>query len=160
MNAALIQSPIGLIYVEAEDGALTRLDTNSRALAGDATAGVLADVRRQLEEYFAGTRTAFELPVAPRGTAFEQAVWARLCQIPYGETITYGELAGQLGSAPRAVGRANGRNPISIVVPCHRVIGANGSLTGYAGGIPIKRTLLAHEGLFAGRPSGPPGVAS
>jgi methylated-DNA-[protein]-cysteine S-methyltransferase len=87
-------------------------------------------------------------------------VWARLRAIPFGGTATYGELARELGSAARAVGRANGRNRISIVVPCHRVVGSTGHLTGYAGGIPTKRALLAHEGLFAGRPSGPPGVVS
>nr|WP_270006395.1 methylated-DNA--[protein]-cysteine S-methyltransferase [Solirubrobacter deserti] len=116
-------------------------------------------VREQLDEYFAGTRTGFDLPLAPKGTAFEQAVWQRLTQIPFGETTTYGEIARELGSVPRAVGRANGRNPISIIVPCHRVIGANGSLTGYAGGLATKERLLAHESVCAGRLSEPPGVA-
>ena len=160
MHAALIQSPIGPVYVEEDDGRLTRLHTNSDAHAPAPTTGLLAEVERQLAEYFAATRTTFDLPLHENGTAFEKAVWARLRTIPYGTTITYGELARELNTSPRAVGRANGRNQISIIVPCHRVIGADGSLTGYAGGIPTKQRLLMHEGSFAGRPSGPPGVAS
>ena len=103
----------------------------------------------QLREYFAGTRRTFDLPLAPRGTAFQQRVWAALRAIPYGETRTYGELAAAIGSpsASRAVGMANHHNPIPIVIPCHRVIGANGTLTGYAGGLEIKRKLLALEGI-------------
>jgi methylated-DNA-[protein]-cysteine S-methyltransferase len=160
MDNALIESPVGPLYVEAEDGRLTRLYTNTDRQAGPATHGVLAEVRRQLEEYFSGARSVFELPLREQGTAFEQAVWTRLREIPYGETTTYGELARELGSAPRAVGRANGRNQISIIVPCHRVIGSNGSLTGYAGGLPVKQALLQHEMAGAGRLSEPPGVAS
>lgn len=104
-------------------------------------------VRRQLDEYFSGERRAFELPLAPQGTPFQQRVWTELQKIPYGVTISYGELATRLGDAKaaRAVGLANGRNPISIVVPCHRVIGTNGALTGYGGGIENKRWLLVHE---------------
>ena len=103
----------------------------------------------QLREYFAGTRRTFDLPLAPRGTAFQQRVWAALRAIPYGETRTYGELAAAIGSpsASRAVGMANHHNPIPIVIPCHRVIGANGTLTGYTGGLEIKRKLLALEGI-------------
>jgi methylated-DNA-[protein]-cysteine S-methyltransferase len=110
---------------------------------------------RQLAEYFAGTRTTFELPLDPVGTEFQQGVWAQLLRIPYGEIRTYGEVALALGrpTASRAVGMATGRNPLSIVVPCHRVIGANGRLTGYAGGLERKSALLALEsperGLFA-----------
>jgi methylated-DNA-[protein]-cysteine S-methyltransferase len=106
-----------------------------------------AQARCQLADYFAGTLTHFDLPLAPQGTEFQQRVWAELTRIPYGETISYGELAqriGQPGSA-RAVGLANGRNPISIIVPCHRVIGANGKLVGYGGGLPRKQALLIHE---------------
>jgi len=101
----------------------------------------------QLGEYFRGARREFDLPLAPRGTPFEQQVWSQLRTIPYGRTISYRELAMRLGSpaAYRAVGRANGRNPIAIVIPCHRVIGADGSLTGYGGGIPLKAALLKHE---------------
>ena len=103
----------------------------------------------QLREYFAGARRTFDLPLAPHGTAFQQRVWAALRAIPYGETCTYGELAAAIGSpnASRAVGMANHRNPIPIIIPCHRVIGANGTLTGYAGGLEIKRKLLALEGI-------------
>src|SRR4051794_39712871 len=107
----------------------------------------LADVTRQLDEYFAGTRTDFDLEVAPRGTPFQLEVWRQLCRIPYGETISYGELARRVDrpGAARAVGSANGQNPIAIIVPCHRVIGADGSLTGFGGGLPWKRWLLARE---------------
>ncbi len=97
--------------------------------------------------YFAGEREEFDLPLAPEGTPFQQEVWRRLCAIPYGETISYGELARRIGNpqASRAVGLANGSNPIPIVIPCHRVIGSNGKLTGYGGGLPIKEKLLALE---------------
>ncbi len=101
----------------------------------------------QLEAYFAGDLRQFDLRLAPAGTAFQQRVWRQLQQIPYGETISYGQLAGQIGQpkAARAVGAANGRNPIPIIIPCHRVIGSDGQLTGYGGGLEIKDTLLAHE---------------
>ena len=108
---------------------------------------VFEDVVAQLNEYFAGTRRQFDLPLAPAGTPFQQRVWAALLDIPYGHTISYGELASRIGqkSASRAVGLANGSNPLPIVIPCHRVIGANGKLTGYGGGLPIKERLLALE---------------
>jgi methylated-DNA-[protein]-cysteine S-methyltransferase len=108
---------------------------------------VLAEARRQLGEYFAGERTIFELPLAPRGTAFQRKVWDALCRIEYGTTRTYGQIADEIGArgAARAVGAANHDNPIAIVVPCHRVIGANGSLVGYAGGLAQKRALLELE---------------
>ena len=108
----------------------------------------MADARRQLGEYFEGKRRSFDLSLAPRGTAFQHAVWKQLRAIPYGETISYGTLARRVGNprAARAVGHANGRNPIAIVIPCHRVIGADGGLVGYAGGLPMKRWLLEHEG--------------
>lgn len=105
------------------------------------------ETRQQLTAYFAGQRTTFDLPLALRGTQFQQRVWTALTGIPYGQTVSYGELAQRLGqpNASRAVGLANGRNPISIIVPCHRVIGANGKLTGYGGGIGRKEALLALE---------------
>ncbi|MDA0181547.1 methylated-DNA--[protein]-cysteine S-methyltransferase [Solirubrobacter phytolaccae] len=162
MHTALLQSPIGPLHVTVDEGGLTALYTAEHRLYAateaprDETFGA---VREQLDEYFAGTRQTFELPLHERGTPFERAVWARLRTIPFGETATYGEIARELGSAPRAVGRANGRNAISIIVPCHRVVGTNGSLTGYAGGLPTKQQLLRHESLFAGRLSEPPGVA-
>jgi methylated-DNA-[protein]-cysteine S-methyltransferase len=117
----------------------------------------LAEARRQLEEYFAGARTRFELKLHPVGTPFQLAVWEELGRIPYGVTISYAELARRIGqpAAVRAVGAANGRNPIPVILPCHRVIGSNGSLTGFGGGLPTKRFLLsmedriAHGDLFA-----------
>jgi methylated-DNA-[protein]-cysteine S-methyltransferase len=123
--------------------------TSSRSERGDATSSqsVFAEAARQLEAYFDGRLTEFELPLAPAGTPFQLAVWTELLRIPYGETMTYGELAERLGrpSAARAVGAANGRNPISIVVPCHRLVGASGGLTGYGGGVDRKRRLLDLE---------------
>jgi methylated-DNA-[protein]-cysteine S-methyltransferase len=105
---------------------------------------------RQLHEYFAGKRFHFDLQLSPQGTAFQKRVWKGLCEIGYGKTCSYGELAKKLGNAKasRAVGMANGRNPISIIVPCHRVIGANGTLTGYGGGLAAKKWLLEHEARF------------
>jgi methylated-DNA-[protein]-cysteine S-methyltransferase len=109
---------------------------------------VLARAAAQLTEYFAGTRTAFDLPLAPDGTEFQQGVWRVLATIPFGATWSYGDVARLIGqpTASRAVGAANGKNPIAIIVPCHRVIGASGALTGYGGGMDAKRWLLAHEG--------------
>jgi len=146
MNA-LLTSPLGPLYVEADEHGLTKLYTDGHRLHADAGPddGTFAEVQKQLDEYYSGERTEFDLPLSEHGTPFELAVWARLREIPYGETTTYGELARELGSVPRAVGRANGRNQISIIVPCHRVIGADGSLTGYAGGLQAKRLLLEHE---------------
>ena len=108
---------------------------------------MLALAATQLTEYFAGNRTAFELPLAPAGTAFQQLVWRQLAAIPFGETWSYGALAREIQrpSASRAVGMANSKNPIAIIVPCHRVVGANGQLTGYAGGMVAKQWLLEHE---------------
>lgn len=112
---------------------------------------LLLEAKRQLEEYFAGIRAGFSLPLAPpEGTAFQKAVWEQLEAIPYGETRTYGQIAAAVGNpnASRAVGGANHNNPIAIVIPCHRVIGANGKLTGYAGGIDLKEALLRIEGII------------
>jgi methylated-DNA-[protein]-cysteine S-methyltransferase len=111
-----------------------------------------SEVENQLTEYFDGTRTTFELPLTMLGTPFQQRVWTALQEIPYGETISYGELAEQLGNpkASRAVGLANGKNPVSIIVPCHRVVGSNGDLTGYGGGIERKRHLLDFERVHTG----------
>lgn len=116
--------------------------------AGDDGGGVFnAEVAREIEEFFAGKRQAFDLPLAPKGTEFQKRVWAELLKIPFGETISYGELARRIGNpaASRAVGRANATNPISLIVPCHRVIGSNGKLTGYGGGIELKDKLIAWE---------------
>jgi len=121
------------------------LDREAGGLSADPEA--LAPVRRQLEAYFLGGLRTFDLPIAPRGTPFQLRVWAELLKIPYGRTISYGELARRLGdpNLTRAVGAANGANPISIIIPCHRVIGAGGSLVGYGGGLEVKRGLLELE---------------
>lgn len=118
-------------------------------------AAAFADVVRQLEAYFDGARTSFDVALAPRGTAFQREVWRALTAIPYGETTTYAAIATAIGAprASRAVGAANGRNPLSIIVPCHRVIGGDGALTGYAGGTANKRALLALEAASAIRSS-------
>lgn len=137
----------------AGSGALTHLQfvRGRREAAPDpawiADAAPFRDATRQLEEYFAGTRCDFDLELAPEGTPFQLAVWRELRNIPYGETISYGALARRIGNpaASRAVGLANGANPIAIIVPCHRVIGANGKLTGFGGGLDIKERLLALE---------------
>jgi methylated-DNA-[protein]-cysteine S-methyltransferase len=146
---ATVDSPIGELLLTAEDGALTRLYMSPFHLdpAWEHDPAALAEPARQLAEYFAGERTEFELELRPAGTAFQRGVWDLLLGIPYGETTTYGALALALGDPRkvRAVGLANGRNPISIVVPCHRVIGADGSLTGYGGGLERKRVLLELE---------------
>jgi methylated-DNA-[protein]-cysteine S-methyltransferase len=141
-----IETPLGPVQLMADaDGALTELKFGASNGAGNGT--VNPDVARQLSEYFAGKRKAFDLPLAPRGTEFQKRVWKELARVPYGETISYSELANRVGSqgAARAVGRANATNPIAIIVPCHRVIGADGSLTGYAYGVELKRSLLDLE---------------
>jgi methylated-DNA-[protein]-cysteine S-methyltransferase len=144
-------SPVGELLLTAADGELTGLympiEVHGTPAGMARDDGAFATVRRQLEEYFAGERRTFDLPVAPRGTPFQQAVWAELQRIGYGETITYAELAGRIGrpAAIRAAGAANGANPVSIIIPCHRVIGSNGSLTGYGGGLDAKRSLLELE---------------
>ena len=144
-----IDSPIGELLLTAEGGALTRLYMSPFDVEGDweHDPAALAEPARQLCEYFAGERTEFELALDAAGTDFQRRVWERLVAIPYGETTTYGELALELGDPRkvRAVGMANGRNPISIIVPCHRMIGADGTLVGYGGGLERKRILLAHE---------------
>jgi methylated-DNA-[protein]-cysteine S-methyltransferase len=157
MNAQLLYttlpSPIGELLLVGDGAALTRLHmldaprpvTPSPEWRREATP--FAEVARQLSEYFAGRRREFDLPLALRGNEFELRVWAALRDIPYGETASYGQIARAIGAptAARAVGLANGRNPISVIVPCHRVIGADGSLTGYGGGLPRKRYLLDLE---------------
>ena len=151
-------SPLGPLRLIARGDALAALimdppaepppDAEERVEHPVLTAAIL-----QLGEYFAGTRQVFELPLAPVGTEFQRRVWAALQEIPYAETITYGALSCSLGDplATRAVGLANGRNPIGLIIPCHRVIGQRGALTGYAGGVARKRWLLDHEAKVAGR---------
>jgi methylated-DNA-[protein]-cysteine S-methyltransferase len=148
-----LDSPIGELLLLGDDRALRGLymQRARRPIAIGSTwersAQAFAGVRAQLREYFAGERITFDMPLALEGSPFERRVWRALQEIPYGETISYGELARRIGqpSAARAVGLANGRNPIAVVVPCHRVIGANGTLTGYGGGLERKRILLELE---------------
>lgn len=153
MRYTYLDSPLGALLVVRDEGGLTGLYLPSGRhpvtvrpewVRDDAA---FDDVCTQLEEYFAGHRRAFDLPLHPSGTAFQKQVWTALLDIPYGETTSYGKTAAAIGAprASRAVGLANGQNPLSIIVPCHRVIGANGSLTGYGGGLDAKRWLLAHE---------------
>ncbi len=144
-------SPIGPLALVSEDGALTRIgfDATPAALAGpDPEDEVLLEARRQLGAYFEGRLTVFDLPLGPHGTSFQRRVWDHLLTIAWGRTTTYGAIARALGmpqGASRAVGAANGANPLPVVVPCHRVIGADGTLTGYAGGLERKATLLRIE---------------
>lgn len=146
-----VESPIGPLLLLSDGRALMGLYMNERTVPPDSRedpdAEPFPEVRRQLAEYFAGERRTFDLPLSPRGTTFQRVVWAFLRDIPYGETISYGTLAKRIHSpkACRAVGLANGQNPISIIVPCHRVVGASGKLTGYGGGLPNKAFLLNLE---------------
>lgn len=146
----VLDSPVGPLLLRARDGALVRLAfaPGAEVDAGAPDDPVLAGAATQLAAYFAGERESFDLPLAPEGTDFQLAVWERLAAIPYGTTTTYGDIAEGLGghAVCRAVGRANGSNPLAIVVPCHRVIGADGSLTGFGGGLEAKQWLLRHEG--------------
>jgi methylated-DNA-[protein]-cysteine S-methyltransferase len=146
--ARIIESPVGKLRIEADERSITGIWLNATAnvTPGPAT-GVVAELERQLTAYFDGRLTEFDLPLAPKGTPFQLEVWTALQSIPYGETCSYSDIARKIGRADavRAVGAANGQNPIPIVIPCHRVIGANGSLTGFGGGLPMKKWLLAHE---------------
>jgi methylated-DNA-[protein]-cysteine S-methyltransferase len=153
-SRTITDSPLGPLTLVAGNGARAGLYMNGRApdaadadAVSSADAAVLAEAARQLAEYFDGRRQVFDLPLALAGTAFQRRVWDALRGIGYGETASYGEIAGQIGqpTAARAVGLANGRNPVSIIVPCHRVVGSDGSLTGYGGGLDNKQHLLELE---------------
>lgn len=156
LSYKLLASPIGVLKLVASEKGLVAIvwenDNPRRVRLGDAVEEalhpVLVRTEMELQEYFAGTRRAFSVPLDMRGTPFQKQVWEALLAIPFGETRTYGDLARQLGNseASRAVGAANGRNPIAIIVPCHRVIGATGNLTGFAGGLEAKGHLLSLEG--------------
>jgi methylated-DNA-[protein]-cysteine S-methyltransferase len=158
----LFDTPVGTLLLMSDGASLTGLHTENdrhRPAIGpdwirDDDAAPFAQAREQLRAYFDGGLTEFDLPLAPSGTAFQLTVWQALRGIPYGETISYAELARRIGrpQASRAVGHSNARNPISIIVPCHRVIGADKSLTGYAGGLERKRMLLEHEARTRGLP--------
>ncbi|MCL2438151.1 MAG: methylated-DNA--[protein]-cysteine S-methyltransferase [Coriobacteriia bacterium] len=150
-------TPVGELALVEEGGSLIILGLVGDEMPGDVaecTPGqepeVLACTKQQLDEYFAGERRDFDLPLAPQGTDFQVAVWDALYAIPWGETRNYGQIAAQVGKpkAARAVGGANNRNPIAIVIPCHRVIGANGAMVGYRGGVDIKEHLLKLEGII------------
>lgn len=159
LTCTTIASPVGRLQLVASDAALVAIlwekDDPARvplgALAEDDTHPVLAETARQLGQYFAGTRTSFTIPLDFTGTAFQREVWQALLTIPFGETRSYRQIAEQIGrpAAVRAVGAANGRNPISIIAPCHRVIGTDGKLTGFAGGLDAKAFLLTLEGVAA-----------
>lgn len=149
-----IDSPLGELLLTGDGDSITRLTMQNQKQADQPQThwqrdgSVFKTAREQLAAYFSGEIQQFDLPLAPAGTVFQRSVWQALLDIPFGQTQSYGALAQRIGNpkASRAVGLANGRNPISIIVPCHRVIGANGSLTGYGGGIERKRWLLLHEG--------------
>jgi len=153
-----IESPAGPLVIAADDTGLRHIEfyqNRHPADRADWRGGdndVLQATEAQLDEYFAGARTLFDLPLAPHGTAFQRDVWQELARIPYGETISYVQLAQRVGkpTASRAVGAANGRNPLPIVLPCHRVIGADGAMTGFGGGLPMKEFLLRLEGAMPG----------
>jgi methylated-DNA-[protein]-cysteine S-methyltransferase len=158
MKYTYIASPLGDMLVTRDGNGITGLDLpNSRYPrrirdGWDRDDAGFDDVRTQLAEYFAGDRQEFDLPLDPGGNPFQSLVWQALTSIPYGETTSYGKVALSIGhpDGSRAVGSANGQNPVPIIVPCHRVIGADGSLTGYGGGLPAKRWLLDHEARHAG----------
>ena len=157
---AQLQTPLGTLLATAKDGALTGLYFERQRYAPgigadwilDPHATPFAECARQLHEYAGGERREFDLPLAPEGSAFQREVWREIARIPYGTTITYAELAKRAGApgSARAAGAATGHNPISVIVPCHRVVGTDGSLTGYAGGVPRKARLLELEGALAG----------
>ena len=150
----LLDTPLGALCIVGTTKGLTHVEfqDGERPVRPEPdwqeNQGVLDEARKQLQAYFEGRRQRFTLALAPEGTPFQQRVWWELQEIPWGTTTTYREIAERLGqpAAVRAVGHANGRNPVAIVIPCHRVVGANGRLTGYAGGIATKRRLLQHEG--------------
>jgi methylated-DNA-[protein]-cysteine S-methyltransferase len=167
MTYDYVDTPIGALLVAGDAEAIRRISfpKNGKRIGPEqgwerSARGPVGEAIRQLRDYFAGRRTGFDLPLAPEGTAFQRAVWRQLQDIPYGGTISYGELARRVGNpkASRAVGTANGANPIPIVIPCHRVINADGKLGGFGGGLPIKQALLslearssASDGAVAGR---------
>jgi methylated-DNA-[protein]-cysteine S-methyltransferase len=151
MNSLSISSPVGNLVLVEDEGAIVAVHwAESRGGNGSP---LLTEAARQLDDYFAGKLTVFDLPLRPAGTAFERSVWAAMLDIPYGETRCYGDLAAATDSAPRAVGRACGRNPIPIIIPCHRVLG-KGWMGGYsgAGGLKTKEALLTLEGALAPEP--------
>ncbi len=149
MASTVVDSPIGPLGLVASDTGLRAVLFDGGRVRSEGGSRVLADAVRQLDAYFAGGLVSFDLPLELHGTEFQRRCWLALASIPYGRTVSYGEQAHRLGLGPdaaRAVGAANGRNPLPIVLPCHRVIGSDGSLTGFGGGLHVKRLLLEHEG--------------
>lgn len=148
-SVLFVQSPIGVLTLVEADGALKELRFGEHAEPSEALQAtpLLRKAEQELDEYFSGKRKAFTVPLKPEGTAFQQAVWKVLLNIPYSETMSYGEVAKRIGNpkAARAVGMANHQNPLAIFYPCHRVIGANGKMVGYGGGLPVKEFLLSLE---------------
>jgi methylated-DNA-[protein]-cysteine S-methyltransferase len=149
MNSIEMKTPVGKLTLVEKDGALAGcyLETYTPPEAERRATPLLERAKQQLDEYFAGKRDDFDLPLELAGTDFQRAVWKALTKIPFGQTRSYADIAKAIGkpSAVRAVGAANGANPVAVIVPCHRVIGSDGSLTGYGGGLPRKKWLLAHE---------------
>lgn len=152
VHYGVLETPIGPLWVGATDNAVVEVEFFDDPRPVSETP-LVQRALAQLRDYFTGERREFDLPLGASGTAFQQQVWRALCTIPYGRTASYRHIADAIGNpkAVRAVGAANGRNPLAIVVPCHRIIGADGSLTGYAGGLERKQWLLAHEGAGQGR---------
>ncbi len=149
MAGTVVDTPIGPLGLTASDSALHCVMFDGRRVRVEGSSPVLDEAARQLDAYFSGELVAFDLPLELNGSEFNLRCWLALASIPYGQTVSYGEQARRLGlghDAARAVGAANGRNPLPIVLPCHRVIGADGSLTGFGGGLDVKRFLLEHEG--------------
>jgi methylated-DNA-[protein]-cysteine S-methyltransferase len=149
MASTVVDTPIGPLGLVATDSALQSVMFHAERLGAEGSSPVLDDTARQLDAYFAGELVAFDLPLELHGTDFQRECWLALATIPYGQTVSYGEQARRLGlgnEQARAVGAANGQNPLPIVLPCHRVIGADGSLTGFGGGLHVKRFLLELEG--------------
>jgi methylated-DNA-[protein]-cysteine S-methyltransferase len=149
MAQTVVDTPIGPLGLVASDRALQSVTFGARRLRAEGRSRVLDDAARQLDAYFAGELVDFDLPLELHGSEFHRRCWLALASIPYGQTVSYGEQARRLGlgsESARAVGAANGKNPLPIVLPCHRVIGADGSLTGFGGGLDVKRFLLEHEG--------------
>jgi methylated-DNA-[protein]-cysteine S-methyltransferase len=148
MSSRAVETPIGTLGLVGSNAGLSRVLWSANGLRDESSA-LLDEAAAQLVAYFAGERIDFDLPLDPGGTEFQRQCWLALATIPYGQTVSYGEQARRLGLGPdaaRAVGAANGQNPLPLVLPCHRVIGADGSLTGFGGGLHIKRFLLEHEG--------------
>ena len=149
MPRAVVETPIGPLGLVASDTALQGVLFDGRRVRPEGSSPVLAEAARQLDAYFRGELVVFDLALELNGSEFQRSCWLALASIPYGQTVSYGEQAHRLGlgnDAARAVGAANGQNPLPIVLPCHRVIGADGSLTGFGGGLDVKRFLLEHEG--------------